>query len=83
MPTSRVLVPALFALASVAGAADQPENLSAGPNGSLPSGYLPTSPGGSETNPGARLGINGSRTVMVRGLVDLDALSQNNYNFFF
>jgi len=80
MPTSRVLVPALFALASVAAAADLPENLSSSANGNLPPGYLPTSPGGSETSPGSRLGINGSRTVMVRGLVDLDALSQNNYN---
>ena len=40
---------------------------------------VPAQPAPQESQPGGRLGLNGQRQVVIRGLVDLDALIQGNY----
>ncbi len=49
--------------------------------GSATPGSTPTNGGGTsmEYAPGSRFGVNAQRQVVVRGLIDLDALIQGNY----
>jgi hypothetical protein len=72
-PTSRAACAALIALGAQVAAVDVP------PAGSSLGDGVPQQPAPQEFQPGNRMGLNGQRQVVIRGLVDLDALIQGNY----